>query len=326
MGLLAIWLARRHLAGVFRTATGRPGGIDDSGEPLRYRTTLILGLLCTGVLLLQGCMLASKGVGFLQGALRAIVPMLIFFLLFFLYSIAIARMRAELGPPAHDLHGMGPEVLIHNAVGTHALGHHNLAAFAMFFWFNRAYRAHYSAHSIEGFKLAQINRIIARSMLKAMVIAVVVGALAAGWALLHALYVHGYSGRPAGDAFSQEAWTRRMMPFLVFPQKPRIAATIATGIGLGFSLLMGFLRTRYTWWLWHPVGYATATSWSMGKLWACIFVGWAAKALITRYGGAQMYRRALPFFVGLVLGEFTVGSLWMIYGSIVGTTVYHFWG
>ena len=326
LGLLAIWLARRHLAGVFRTATGRPGGIDDSAEPLRYRTTLILGLLCTGVLLLQGCMLASKGVGFLQGALRAIVPMLIFFVLFFLYSIAIARMRAELGPPAHDLHGMGPEVLIHNAVGTHALGHHNLAAFAMFFWFNRAYRAHYSAHNIEGFKLAQLNRVLARSMLKAMVIAVVVGALAAGWALLHALYVHGYSGRPAGDAFSQEAWTQRMMPFLVFPQKPRIAATIATGIGLGFSLLMGFLRTRYTWWLWHPVGYATAASWSMGKLWACIFIGWAAKALITRYGGAQMYRRALPFFVGLVLGEFTVGSLWMIYGSIVGTTVYHFWG
>lgn len=326
LGLLAIWVSRRHLAGAFRTAFGRPGGVDDSDEPLRYRTTVILGSVCTALLLVQGCMLASKGLSSAQAFRETLVPMIIFFLVFFLYSIAIARMRAELGPPAHDLHGMGPEVLIHNAVGTKALGHHNLAGFAMFFWFNRAYRAHYSAHNMEGFKLAQMNRILARSMLKAIMIAVVVGALAAIWALLHALYVHGYSGRPAGDAFAQEAWTRRMVPFLVFPQRPRVAATIATAFGLLFSLLLGALRMRFTWWLWHPVGYATATSWSMGKLWACIFVGWLAKALITRYGGARMYRKALPFFVGLVLGEFTVGSLWMIYGSIAGTTVYHFWG
>ncbi len=326
LGLLAIWLARRHLVAVGRTIAGRPGGIDDSDEPLRYRTTFIVLCLALAVLLFQGCLLGSKGVGLAQAFRQTLAPMLIFFLLFFLYSIAIARMRAELGPPAHDLHGMGPEVLIHNAVGTRALGHHNLAAFSLFFWFNRAYRAHYSAHDIEGFKIAQLHRIASRAILKAMAIAVVVGMLAAFWAVLHALYVYGYSGRPAGDAFAQEAWFRRIVPFLSFPQRPRIAATIATGIGLLFSLLLGSLRMRFAWWVWHPVGYATATSWSMGKLWACIFLGWLAKALITRYGGAQMYRKAQPFFVGLVMGEFTVGSLWMIYGAIAGTQVYHFWG
>ena len=79
-------------------------------------------------------------------------------------------------------------------------------------------------------------------------------------------------------------------------------------------------------WAWHPVGYATASSWSMHKLWFPIFLAWVAKWLITRYGGANAYRKALPFFVGLVLGEFTVGSLWCIYGAIKGTAVYHFWG
>ena len=58
----------------------------------------------------------------------------------------------------------------------------------------------------------------------------------------------------------------------------------------------------------------------------CLFLGWLAKALITRYGGATAYRKALPFFVGMVLGEFTVGSLWCIFGSIYNTPVYHFWG
>lgn len=314
IGFLAIWLSRRHLAGVFRTIAGRPGGIDDAHEPLRYRTTFILFLACFGLLVVQGMMLGG-----------AWYMMLTFFTIFFLYSLAIARMRAELGPPAHDLHNMGPDTIIMNAVGTHDLSKGNIASFTMFFWFNRAYRAHVSAHTMEAFKLAQLTRMTSRAMFKAIVVAIVVGALAALWALLHSLYIHGYSGRLAGDAFASEAWNR-MATLVTFPQKPKIAATLATAFGLGFSLLLGALRMRFTWWLWHPVGYATATTWSMDKLWAGIFLGWIAKALITRYGGAQLYRKALPFFVGLVMGEFTVGSLWLIFGSVAQMQVYQFWG
>jgi hypothetical protein len=314
LGLLALWLSRRHLRGVLRTVLGRPGGVDDSAEPTRYRTAVGVLIVSTGVLVAFGVTLGGSW-----------DMMVMFFVIFFLYSVAIARMRAELGPPAHDLHFMGPEVLLHNAVGTRAIGAGNATAFSLFFWFNRAYRAHFSAHSMEGFKLAQVGRIAARSMLVAIVIAVVFGAITGLWANLHALYVHGYSGRGAGDAFSREAW-HRMASWMSFPQPARKAATAATGFGLLFTLLLGFLRTKFTWWLWHPVGYATATSWSMGKLWFCIFLGWLAKWLITRYGGATAYRKAMPFFVGMVLGEFTVGSLWCIYGAIKNTAVYHFWG
>lgn len=314
IGLLAIWLSRRHLLRVFRTIMGRPNGADDTLEPLRYRTAFILFLACWGLLVVQGMMLGGSW-----------YLMVIFFAIFFLYSLAIARMRAELGPPAHDLHNMGPETLIMNAAGTQDLSKGNIAAFTMFYWFNRAYRAHFSPHSMEAFKLAQMTRVASRSMMKAIVIAVVVGALAAIWAVLHSLYVHGYSGRIAGDAFASEAWGK-MAVLVTFPQKPKVAATLATLFGLGFSLLLGALRMRFTWWLWHPVGYATATTWSMDKLWFCIFLGWIAKALITRYGGAQLYRKALPFFVGLVMGEFTVGSLWLIFGSVAKMSVYHFWG
>ncbi|HOE65712.1 MAG TPA: hypothetical protein PLO62_04230 [Candidatus Hydrogenedentes bacterium] len=314
IGLLAIWVSRRHLRGVFRTILGRPNGADDSQEPLRYRTLCLVFLICWGVLIAQGTLLGGSW-----------QIMVVFFAIFFLYALAIARMRAELGPPAHDLHGMGPDVLIMNALGATPLGKENLAAFTSFFWFNRAYRAHFSAHSLEAFKLAQVGRIASKSMMTAIVIAIAVGALAAFWALLHALYVHGYSGRLAGDAFSSEPWNR-MASLVTFPQKPRVGASLATLFGLLFSLLLGALRMRFTWWLWHPVGYATATTWSMEKLWFPIFLGWAAKALIARYGGAQLYRKALPFFVGLVMGEFTVGSLMMIFGSIANTTVYHFWG
>jgi hypothetical protein len=314
IGLLAIWLARRHLWSVIKRVLGRADGADESDEPVSYRTA-VFGLLVCLVILVS----AGHALGGSWGT------MLIFFILFFLYSLAIARMRAELGPPAHDLHAMGPDMLINNCLGTAGLGAGDKAAFSMFFWFNRAYRAHFSAHSMEGFKVAQTKRIVARSMMWAMIIALVVGLISAYWALLHALYVHGYSGKPAGDAFSAEAWNR-MAGWMSAPQKPRIAATIATVGGMLFALFLGFMRTSFTWWVWHPVGYATATSWSMEKLWACIFIGWFAKALITRYGGAVSYRKAMPIFVGMVLGEFAVGSLWGIWGAVFSKPVYHFWG
>ena len=111
-----------------------------------------------------------------------------------------------------------------------------------------------------------------------------------------------------------------------FPKSAQMAATIATGVGLVFTLFLGAMRTRFTWWLWHPVGFATCSSWSMSKLWACIFVAWLAKSLITRYGGAKAYQAAIPFFVGLVIGEFLVGSIWGILGAALRMPVYHFWG
>ncbi|OPZ22696.1 MAG: hypothetical protein BWZ10_00311 [candidate division BRC1 bacterium ADurb.BinA364] len=314
LGLLAIWLARRHFVGVWRTILGRPGGIDDSREPLRYRTTLMVFLLCFSYLV--GCGMALGG---------TLPVMVLFFIIFLIYAIAIARLRAELGPPAHDLHRMGPDILLYNALGAHAAGKGNIAAFSLFFWFNRAYRAHFSAHSMEGFKIAQIYREQSRAILKAILLAILVGSLSAIWAMLHALSVHGFSGHGAGDAFSREAWTR-MASWMAFPMEPNIAATSATVLGLLFALFLGAMRMRFTWWMWHPVGYATCSSWSMEKLWMCLFLGWLAKALITRYGGAQAYRRALPFFIGLVLGEFVIGSLWCIFGAMISSEVYHFWG
>ena len=325
LGLLALWLSRRHFVGVWKTILGKPGGIDDSHEPISYRWNMGLLTACFCILITQGVMLTLRASTSFLDVLFSIFIMIIFFLIFILYSIAIARMRAELGPPAHDLHNMGPDAVIHNALGTRMLGEGNIAAFSMFFWFNRAYRAHFSAHSMEGFKLAQLTRITARSMMVAMVIAIVVGAVAALWALLHSLNAYGYSGRLAGDAFSAEAWNK-MASWLTFPQRPRIAATLAVVFGLGFSLFLGAMRMQFTWWLWHPVGFATSTSWSMEKLWFCVFIGWMVKALIIRYGGAQLYRKAIPFFLGLVLGEFVVGSLWAIYGSIAEIQVYRFFG
>ncbi|MCX7848260.1 MAG: hypothetical protein N2595_09565, partial [bacterium] len=178
LGVLALWLARRHLAGVMRAALGLSGGADEGGEPMRYRTMVLGFVISTGLLVMYGMWLgASFGM------------MVVYFVIFMLYSVAIARMRAELGPPAHDLHFAGPEVLITDALGTAHISKENLTVFSLFFGFNRAYRAHYAAHAIEGYKGAQALRMTARAMLVAMGVAIGVGLVTGVWAVLHSLYV-----------------------------------------------------------------------------------------------------------------------------------------
>ncbi len=315
IALLSIWLARRHLVGVMRAALGLPGGIDESREALPYRAA-VLGLFATFALMVA--------YGHALGA--RIDMMVVFFAIFYLYSLAIARMRAELGPPAHDLHYVGPDMLLTDTLGTSNLSKEHLGVFSLMFGFNRAYRAHFAPHCMEGFKLAQLTKTTARSMLVAIATAMVAGLASGWWAILHSLYKCGFSaGKPVPFWLGEGAWSR-LDSWLTLPEGPRVGAMSALGLGALFTFFLGAMRMRFAWWVWHPVGYATCFSWSMGRLWACIFVAWTAKAIITRYGGAKAYQTALPLFVGMVLGEFMVGSFWCILGAIAKIPVYHFWG
>jgi hypothetical protein len=82
---------------------------------------------------------------------------------------------------------------------------------------------------------------------------------------------------------------------------------------------------RFFWWPFHPAGYAITTSWGMNIIWSCLFFSWLIKSVILKYGGLKIHRQAIPFFLGLILGEFTVGSLWTIIGIVFGVQTYGFW-
>ena len=67
----------------------------------------------------------------------------------------IIRVRAELGPPIHDLRLMGPDVLLPKVFGMRTLGARNLSLFSLVYSFNRAYRGNAMPHQLEGLKLAE---------------------------------------------------------------------------------------------------------------------------------------------------------------------------
>jgi hypothetical protein len=84
--------------------------------------------------------------------------------------------------------------------------------------------------------------------------------------------------------------------------------------GFLFTAALGFLRLRYAWWPLHPIGYLMLGTFPGAHLWLSIFIGWLAKTLIVRFGGAKMYVSAKPFFIGLIVGEGIAAAFWLVMG------------
>ena len=52
--------------------------------------------------------------------------------------------------------------------------------------------------------------------------------------------------------------------------------------------------------------------------WWSYLIGWALKSLVMRYGSRDAYRRARPFFLGLILGEYTTALAWVVVSAVTG--------
>ena len=84
-------------------------------------------------------------------------------------------------------------------------------------------------------------------------------------------------------------------------------------LGLGGLITYGLMlaRSRFTAFPLHPIGFLMSVTYPMHRLWVSVFLGWACKTLITRFGGNDTYRKTIPLFLGLVLGDVTMMLLWI---------------
>lgn len=311
--LIAVWRGRKHLQNIFGTSV-RPTSTRD--EPMSSRT-LVIALISGVAFLIFFCLRAGM----------SLWAILVFFGLYFAFSTAVSRMRAELGSPMHDLHYTGPERVMVAALGTRPLGPNNLSMFSFFWFFTRTFDSHPMPHQLEGFKLASTSGIRSRFMLVAILLALFVGILSQFWALISVPYrlgaLHEMSRVPI--IYGSEPW-RHLQNWLTHPLDPNYWALGFTGIGLLFALFLMLMRMKFFWFPFHPAAYATVCgSWAVNYIWFSLSVVWLLKLVLLKYGGRNAHRKAMPFFLGLILGQFTVGSLWTILGMVFNIPTYGIW-
>jgi len=309
IGVFALWKARSHLKEVGKKIIGRKVP-EEQDEPISFRKVvlcLILGLFFI-------FFFCSKA-----GMSSWVIAL--FFTFYFGLSIAIVRLRAELGAPVNELYNMGPELVLMRIFGARKLGASNLTVFSLFWGFNRSNRCHPMPHQLEGFKLAEQTGMSMKRLTWAMIIATFLGIITAFWAYLDVRYRGDFGGGFGWEPFNRLARWLQYSPSSDYP------AVIFMCVGFAIVSLLTVLRHNFIWFPLHPVAYPLASSlnWSASWLWFSIFVSWTAKTLILRHGGLKLYRRSIPFFLGLILGDFIVGGGFNIYGVLTHIHTYTFW-
>lgn len=247
---------------------------------------------------------------------------LIFFGLFFLLAVAMTRVRAELGAP-HEIFFVNPRTVLVTMFGVTAIGAQSLTTTSVLYWYNRCYRCHPMPNHIEAFKLAEGGRMQMGRLIALIVFATIAATVFACWANLHVTYAEGATSKAVG----YKAWVGfesydRLNSWLQTPTKPSWTQRAWVIGGAMMVLWLRVMRGAFLWWPFHPAGYALAVSFAMDYFWFAFFVSWLIKLVIVRFGGMRLHNAAIPFFLGLTLGDYVCGSLWAIYGPVNGLQVY----
>ncbi|MFC1713535.1 DUF6785 family protein [Candidatus Poribacteria bacterium] len=308
IGIVALFMSRRYIWQVFLRAIARKSEVHDEDEPMRYRTALI-GFTISSSLLITFCYMAGM----------SILAILSFFGIYFIVLMAFTRIRAELGPPVLAIFGTGPELLITNVIGTRSISPKDLTMFSLLHGISRNYRSKPMPDQLEAFKLAEEANIDSKKLVYVMMTSIAFGTVLCFSFFLHAGYRWGSLGIWRGEqAFS------RLQTWLSYPHPPDYPSTVFAGVGFIFVIMMMALRLRFLWWPIHPIAYPLASVWEFKFIWFPIFISWAIKYIILKYGGLHSYRKAIPFFLGLVIGEFFVAGFWGIFGLLTQTKTYAF--
>ncbi len=308
LGFLALWVTRRHLHRVGRHLLDGDVFTDEEREPFSYRVA-VGGLVGGSVFVAAFCVYAGMSVW----------AVIAFFSIYMLLSVAVTRMRAELGTPVHDLHYAGPEQMMTMAGGTRSIGARNLTMMSLFWFLTRAYRGHPMPHQLEGFKMAERARLGNRRLVWAMTIAVVLGAFTCFWAFLDVAYRYGATGRIVGAAFifGNEAFSR-LHGWMTAPQDVDVPRTVFHFVGAGVTLLFAGMRARFVWWPLHPAGYAVSSSWGMHVFWSCLFASWLIKWTTLRFYGLRAHAQMGRLMMGMILGEGSARSMWGLASVVTG--------
>ena len=308
-----LWMAREHLAKVFRKALLGDPAVDDSDEILSYRAAVII-LLVSNAIIVGWLYVAGLPVWWGIALLFLAITVL------YVYSRVVAEGGLSDGTPT-----VIPAGILVSTVGASALGSQSIVILATtYFW--TSYRNFVMVTAANSLRLAEELGPRRRPLFWVMLLALAVALVGAVWMIMLLAHKYGtinlYNQGGIGPVYYGfvEAWIRD-------PPAPYAWGWINTGIGAAIMSLLMMLRTLFVWWPLHPLGYAIGTIGVLDHLWFNLFLAWGIKVIVLKYGGIRLYMKTRPFFLGMILGYFAPGGFYLIVDHFTGMT--HnviFWG
>ena len=176
---------------------------------------------------------------------------------------------------------------------------------------------------MEAFRIGEQSNVRARGLTWAILLAFAVG-IPATFVIYAALsYQYGALNQSELVGMGREGFNR-LQSWLAYPLGPDLTETAHIGLGAAITALLLAMKMRYLWWPFHPIGYVLGMSHDeMVYIWVPVLISWSLKLGILKYGGLRAYRRGIPFFAGLILGDYTLGCLWSFYNAATGQMTYN---
>lgn len=309
---VSIWVSRQHLRDVYRAAF--KNNPDNDPDARGYRIA---------VLALVFCVIAMIAFTVVAGA--SLLIAVIWVILALAYLLAATRIRAETG----NAWPVGPEVdafrfmIMLGGTGMFRAADLTALTYVRAATAQQDFRGVCMPHQLDGFKIGDSAGIKPGKLAGAMILAVAFGTVVS---FIIALYVWTKYGALA----KTDPWRSmmgktsfdRLSTWLKVPQSPDAGGMFGVGLGAGFLLLLSYMRMRYVWWPFHPVGYCMSTTWLAYNIWMPFMIAWAAKIIIIRAGGMKLYKRMMPLFLGLIAGDFIGGGMTTLAGCFSSISVY----
>lgn len=307
----SMWVARSHLRATFRGFWRDAADVDDEREILSYRHAVLVLSVSAVVMMLWL---------YLAGMAWWLVPL--FLGTVFLLMLGLTRVVSEGGLSVTKTPLDAADAIV-GGFGAGALGQANLATMGISNSWASGLRVTLMAAVIHGLKLAEtyVTR-HRRRLFWAILLAAGVTITAAVTTVLVIGYRHGALNLSFwffGEAAATSPYS--FASYHIF--NPRnMTKEFITVAGLGgatqFALLTAY--KRWLWWPIHPIAFPVSAMWTTHHLMPSIFLAWLTKTVVLRYGGVRLYRRTRPFFLGLILGHYVTGGLWIVIDSITGMT------
>lgn len=301
VALLSLWYGRKQLWGELVENKTEPGAVAP-------RKALLGFLSCFAFLTAFA----------VAGGMRLITALTLL-TLSLLYMAAATRLRAEIGNAWLFGPQVDPNTIVTTTLGTAALKPKELTVMAFLRNITTFdLRCLPMPHQLDAVKFSRVLGLPIGKLHCILFFGSLIAAPFAFVSVVKVLY-------QLGAAAKADAWRIYMgrQPFdqlegyLRQPVIPDWREIAAIGIGFIFTIALTALRARFLSLPLHPFGYAIANTETVNKTWLPFMIAWAIKAFVLHYFGAKTYRVLIPFFVGLILGDFFHGGLWTFVGCLV---------
>jgi hypothetical protein len=248
------------------------------------------------------------------------------------FMLVYARLRAETGAPYEFVYPYGmPKELVLQAFSVQGIldvgGPRTMVMLSAFAWLSRHHPGHMAAaDSVDALKLAQVTGSTRGRFFTALLCALVFGFLAATWSHLSAYYDMGSNLAGGGNGRGEFRAQVAVQEYGAMAEK--VAAVpfrdgtrlTSMGAGAGIAFLLSGLRRVWFGSPFHPLGFVLGTAYGDSTIFFFpLLVASLCKWTLLHAGGLRLYREGTPFFIGLIVGHFSVaGIFWPVLSLFIG--------